>query len=198
MPRLRREYETPLILVVTSALLVLAVLGEWGVKTLSHRAVRESIEQQARAGGDVTEDQAAEKDFALAEVERFTDLVERPLFFQGRRPPVQVDAAKPDKPFDAQLHGVVDAPGGTLALLKEKDGKYHRLREKEMLLGWRLAAILSDRVRLERGAEKMELLLQKPKPKEAASGPAAGQGGGKPDKSRKIEPNPKTEKVVNE
>lgn len=197
MRRIPREYETPLFLAAASTLLVLVVAGEWGVKTLSHRAVRETIEQQARAGGDVTEDQAAEKDFALAEVERFTDLVERPLFFQGRRPPTQVDAAKPDKPFDAQLHGVVAAPGGTLALLKEKDGKYHRLREKEMLLGWRLAAIQPDRVRLERGAEKMELLLQKPKPKEA-SAPAAGQGGGKPDKSRKIEPNPKTEKVVNE
>lgn len=198
MPRIPREYETPLFLAVAGALLVLAVLGEWGFKTLSHRAVRESIELQARTGGDVAQDPAAEKDFALAEVERFADLVERPLFFQGRRPPVQVEAAKPDKPFDAQLHGVVAAPDGTLALLKEKDGKYHRLREKEMLLGWRLTGILPDRVRLERGAEKMELLLQKPKPKEASATPAAGQGNGKPDKPRKIEPNPKTEKTVNE
>lgn len=195
MLRLPREYETPLFLAAASALLVLAVLGEWSFKTLSHRAVRESIELRARAGSDVPQDQAAEKDFALAEVERFADLVERPLFFQGRRPPVQAEAAKPDKPFDAQLHGVVAAPDGTLALLKEKDGKYHRLREKEMLLGWRLTAILPDRVWLERGAEKMELLLQKPKPKESPPASSAGQGGAKP---RKIEPNPRTEQNVNE
>jgi hypothetical protein len=194
MFRIPREYETPLVLAVAGSLLALVVLGEWGAKTLSHRAVRESIEQDARAGGDAAQEEAAQKDFELAEMERFGDLVERPLFFQGRRPPVQVEAAKPDKPFDAQLHGVVAAPGGTLALLKEKDGKYHRLREKDMLLGWRLAAILPDRVRLERGAEKMELLLQKPKPKDSPVPPAAGQGGGKPDKARKAEPNPKSDR----
>lgn len=198
MPRIPREYETPLFLAVASTLLVLAVLGEWGIKALSHRAVREGIELQAHAGSDVAQDQAVEKDFALADLGHFADLVERPLFFQGRRPPVQVEVAKPDKPFDAQLHGVVAAPDGALALLKEKDGKYHRLREKEMLLGWRLTAILPDRVRLERGAEKMELLLQKPKPKESSSAPSAGQGGGKPDKPRKIEPNPKIDKNESE
>lgn len=198
MPRVPREYETPLFLAVAGVLLVLVVLGEWGVKTLSHRSVRESIELQARAGGDSAPNLAAEKDFALAEVERFADLVERPLFFQGRRPPVQAEGAKPDKPFDAQLHGVVATPDGALALLKEKDGKYHRLREKEMLLGWRLTAILPDRVRLERGDEKMELLLHKPKPKESSPAPSAGQGGGKADKSRKVEPNPKTQSGVNE
>lgn len=195
MPRIPREFETPLFLAVASALLALVVLGEWGVKTLSHRAVREDIDLQARAGSDAAQSQAAEKDFALAETELFADLVERPLFFQGRRPPVQPEAVKADKPFDAQLHGVVAAPDGTLALLKEKDGKHHRLREKEMLLGWKLTAILPDRVRLERGAEKMELLLQKPKPKESPAASSAGPGGGGP---RKIEPNPKTGQTVNE
>jgi hypothetical protein len=196
MIKIRREYEMPVLLGAGCALLTLVVLGEWRIKTWMHQSVRDAIELQAHNGSDtVAADQVEDKSFHLARVERFSALVKRPLFFQGRRIPVRSEAPKADKPFDAQLHGVVAAPGGALALLKDKDGKYHRLREKEMLFGWRLIAIFPDRVQLERGAEKIELLLQKPKPKEAAK--SAGQGGAA-DQSRKNETNPKTEKTENE
>lgn len=190
MPRIPRDYETPLFLAAASAVLLLVVAGEATVKALWHNSVRADVEIQARAENDEARDGDTDKDFSLVEAERFADLVERPLFFQGRRVPVQAEAAKADKPLDTVLHGVVTGPSGTFALLKEKDGKYHRLREKEMLHNWRLSAILQDRVRLERGVEKAELLLQKPKPKDSPAG-------GKADKPRKAEPNPKTEKTAN-
>lgn len=198
MSRIRREYETPVLLAMACALLALGVLGEWGVKTLSHRSVRAGIDLQARTGSESATDQAGHASFALAEVERFGDLVERPLFFQGRRAPVQTEAPKMDKPFDVQLHGVVAEPDSAFALLKEKDGAYHRLREKETLLGWRLTQIRPDRVELQRGDDKMELLLQKPKPKGSGVAKPGGQGSGAPDKPRKIDPIHKSEKTENE
>jgi hypothetical protein len=196
MIKIRREYEIPVLLGAGCALLTLVVLGEWRVKTLTHQSVRDAIEVQAHNGSDAAAaDQVEDKSFHLASLERFSALVERPLLFQGRRMPVRSEASKVDKPFDAQLHGVVVAPDSVLALLKDKDGKNYRLREKEMLLGWRLIAIFPDRVQMGRGVEKMELPLQKPKPKGAAK--SAGQGGAA-DQSRKNETNPKTEVTDNE
>lgn len=175
--RIPREYETPLLLGLACALLAVLVSAEWLWKTASQRSVQAKISGDA-GGAAVPEQNAMPKAFELPPLEHFSGIVERPLFIQGRRPlaPVEEGPVEPEKSFDAQLHGIVMAPDGSmLALLKNKAGRHYKLRVGEKLDGWELAEIAPDRVMMMRGESKRELLLQKPKPKEPAKAEAPAE-----------------------
>lgn len=173
--RIAREYETPMLLGLACALLALAVSAEWLWKTVGQRSVRADIVGEGGEGGGAAPSAStAPKSFALPPLERFNAIVERPLFIQGRRPVVaEGDApAEREKPFDAQLHGIVAGPDGVLVLLKDKAGRHYKLRQNDKMDGWVLAEIGKDSVVLMRGEAKVELPLQKPKPKVAAKAEA--------------------------
>lgn len=177
--RITREYETPMLLGLACALLAAAVSAEWLWKTAGQHFVRAAIvgEGDDGGGGAAPPENAARKSFNLPPLERFNAVVERPLFVQGRRPVVSEDdaTAELEKPFDAQLHGIVAGPDGVLVLLKDKAGHHHKLRLNEKADGWVLTEIGKDRVVLTRGEAKVELLLQKPKPKETAKAEAPAE-----------------------
>lgn len=167
--RIAREYETPLLLGCLTLLLALAVAGEWLWKSAAQRNLRAQLSSSGGTVG-VSSEGTESKTFELPPQEDFDAIVERPLFFQGRRPISAEDAvaATPDKPFDWQLHGIVKGPDGELILLKDKAGHHQKLQADEKLDGWELTEIADDRVVLVRGEARQTLLLQKPKPKIAA------------------------------
>lgn len=171
MVKIRREFEMPLALGAACLLLALLLAAEWGYKTAAHRAVRERID--ATTAPPESGDDAAANAYWLADAGHFEEIVQRPLFFQGRKVPVQAAAApEAEKPFEAALHGVISAPDGTvLVLLKSNDGRHHRLHPHDLYSGWELAEVNPDRVFFTRGSERKELILQKPKPKDKPAAP---------------------------
>ncbi len=108
---------------------------------------------------------------------------DRPLFFEGRRPPAEYvpDApkAKPSKPVGkirpprATLSGVVKVGDSTYVMLKGvgKEKGLVRTRVGEDVDGWKVESIQDDRVVLKNGEETHEIPLRSykavalPKPK---------------------------------
>lgn len=126
-------------------------------------------------------------------LEQFHSVKDRPLFFEGRRPPDEVvpdaPAAGPEKPArnvqppKATLSGVVKVGGTTYVMLNGvgKGKGLVRARVGEEVDGWKLESIQDDRVVLQNGAEKHEIHLRSykpvPLPKPKASRQAAeGKG----------------------
>jgi hypothetical protein len=68
-------------------------------------------------------------------------------------------------------------PNGELAILAEASGKNRRVRKGGTLGGWRLVDIRPDHATLQRGDERRDLPLMKPKPKKGSPpGGVPGQG----------------------
>lgn len=126
----------------------------------------------------------------------FTQMIERPLFSNTRRPPAVLDA--PTESLDAQklrevwrLSGVVLENSQQLAIFSQRQGDQRLQLEVGMILAdeWRLQRIERDRVWLGNDGTEVELLLREPQPQQAeektekpATAPAAGEKPGKPAK----------------
>lgn len=115
----------------------------------------------------------------MAPLTQYQDIVERPLFLEGRRPPepdapavvVQAPPVVEDTAFT--LVGVLITPEATQALLKvDETGKVHRIKVGEQLESWRLEAIAADSVILRRDTQTKSLQLIRNQKKPTA-GPTA-------------------------
>lgn len=117
------------------------------------------------------------QDFAVAPLDDYSDIVERPLFLEARRPPdpEQEEAVEPEEPAADEkqdvtflLQGVLMTSEGTMALLRvEQDNKVVRLRVGDKEGNWQLESIQPDSVSLRSGNEvvKVPLVRNKPSPK---------------------------------
>ncbi len=115
--------------------------------------------------------------FELPPLEEFSAFVDRPLFLEGRRPVAEAETLQTPKeedlaPLALSLMGVMLSPRGEWAILAEASGKNRRVKLGGSIAGWRLVALKPDHVTVQRGDEKRDLPLMKPRPK----GPAAGAG----------------------
>ncbi|WP_139556421.1 type II secretion system protein N [Methylotetracoccus oryzae] len=122
----------------------------------------------------------SEEAFELPSVEEFSDFVEKPLFVEGRKPPPedeqkQAAQAQDTTPLNLKLMGVMFSPSGEMAILAEASGKNRRIRKGGSISGWRLVDLKTDRVTLQRGDERQDLPLLKPKPKTATAAPPPGR-----------------------
>ena len=121
--------------------------------------------------------------------EQFQSVKNRPLFFEGRRPPAEyvpdAPAVKPAGPAAkvppprASLSGVVKVGDTTYVMLQGvgKEKGLVRTRVGEDVDGWKLESIHDDRVVLKNGEEKHESHLRSykpvPLPRPKAAKPAA-------------------------
>jgi len=133
-------------------------------------------------------------------IEQFHSVKDRPLFFEGRRPPAEyvpdAPAAKPVRPAanvrppNATLSGVIKVGDTTYVLLQGvgKEKGLVRTRVGEDVDGWKVESIQDDRVVLKNGAEQHEIHLRSykpvPLPKPAAANKAAQQNKNKNTKDR--------------
>lgn len=136
---------------------------------------------QAVLDKTVQSDYQAEPMPALSPPGQFNDgsneVVERPLFIEGRKPlpeqavegPETLDNGQLD---DWQLIGIYNKNNRKLALFrKQNEAKtFLKLNETQMITGWLLKQILSDRVILQQGAQQKSIMLRKPR---VAAPPAA-------------------------
>lgn len=100
----------------------------------------------------------------------FQAIVERPLFDPSRRhniplPPAPMPLASASapqsavRPFAATLVGVVAGQGQAIIVLRAHDGEVLRLGEGEVIEGWRIVAIHTRSIELERDGVRQNLRL---------------------------------------
>jgi len=114
---------------------------------------------------------SATLDVGLMPLDRYTEIIQRPLFSQTRRPPVEEEAAaaegessaqpaKPAQPPPFVLTGVIIAPDKREALLREAKGKkVSRIQQGAQIRGWQLEVVSPEAVVLRRAGDTQELKL---------------------------------------
>jgi len=130
---------------------------------------------------------------------RYAEIVERPVFIDARRPEEDEPTAppapppEPDQPLD--LIGVLRIPGAAVALLRptEPNAKVLRVAQGEMVEGWRLQSVGTDRVVLRKNGEVRELALLRPStpPRPTAPGNVVSPGRPSPVLTPKPRPRPR-------
>ncbi len=111
-------------------------------------------------------------DFVLAPLDDFVETANRPLFMPTRRPPDpdQVEPVQPAQkslPIKVIITGVIISDEARFALVqRERSGEVLRLAPGDEIDGWKVDAVLSDRVVFRRGEEVVESELRdRAKPK---------------------------------
>jgi hypothetical protein len=92
--------------------------------------------------------------------DRFSVIVERPLFSPVRRPNTEELAAEPAPALDFTLSGIVISSGEPFALLKPSAGDgVMRVKEGDDVTGWTVARIEPDRIVVRQRSMEQELFL---------------------------------------
>ncbi len=101
------------------------------------------------------------QDFTLAPLQAYLEVLERPLFAPGRRPPVQAGpAVTPEQPLGLALSGTVVSDQGRFALVRSTEGgAIWRLQIGDEVSGWTLVAVEADRVTFRRQGDERQLTM---------------------------------------
>ncbi len=125
----------------------------------------------ARGGGETPALAAlpAQPSYAMAPVEDFSEILDRPLFSPTRRPPAQgvVSVEAPEPELQVTLVGVIISSEEQIAIVRLKDAdRFARLSVGDSLQGWILDSIEPSRVTFRRGdlEEHIELTYDVPPP----------------------------------
>lgn len=126
----------------------------------------------------------------------FNELVERPLFIEGRKPIVEtpVDDSKPlesGQIDDWLLIGIFEKNKQPMALFTKKDEakKFMKIGSQQNISGWLLKEIQSDRVILQQADQQKMVLLRKPRVA-TNKPPVPGKSGAHPQSPRPGKPIP--------
>jgi hypothetical protein len=111
----------------------------------------------------------AQPNFAMAPVENFSSILDRPLFSPTRRPPAEgaVATAASEPELQVTLVGVIISSEEQIALVRLKDAtRFARLSVGDSFQGWTLDSIEPSRITFRRGdlEEHIELTYDVPPP----------------------------------
>lgn len=156
--------------VLVSGLLSLVLAGEWGYGQIAEHRLQESF--KLNEDDDVAGEELPTIDTLDSSAETYSELVERPLFIQGRKPIVEANPADKAQAVetgqidDWLLIGVFNKDHRQMALFAKKNEakKYLKLGSEQTISGWQIKEIKSDRVVLLQGGQEKSVLLRKPRP----------------------------------
>ncbi len=167
---LSRAHIVSLILAGLCVLFGVVVLLEWS--GLESQLGKRQNEIASPVESELSFEKISEADFELPVIDSYTDLVERPLFVEGRRPLEEPpdDALQQTNKYQgaklkAKLMGIYSGSDGMTALILNAEGKYVRVKKQDSVDGWQVEALSPNRVTLKQGVETQDLKLHKPKPK---------------------------------
>ncbi len=110
-------------------------------------------------------------------IEDYVDMVERPIFFKGRRPVEPTDESseqvnRVNEKIDFSLIGIINTPRGEYALFlnpraKPGEGRFSRFKKGEDMNGRMIKEIKPDRVIISSDGNDEEIPLAKPRPKQS-------------------------------
>ena len=153
---------TPILL--TACILFGIVLAvEWYALSRQHEVENTSDAQPAAtAAAELTRSVYAAPDF-----EAFSEILERPLFTEGRTPPpeptAEQAAASPKKltPLSMRLEGIALTPLARIAVVRDTtNNKLFRLAEGATHQGWVVESVHATSATLKRGEQTRELILE--------------------------------------
>ena len=111
----------------------------------------------------------------------FNELVERPLFIEGRRPIVEATAEATQNADNAQIDdweliGIYTKGQKSTVLFAKKNEtrKFLKIGVDQMVSGWLLKDIQADRVVVQQAAQMKTVMLRKPRP-DIKPAPTAGK-----------------------
>jgi len=151
-------------------LLSLLLLIEWLVTESS-----EQLEANSNAGAQqqLALTELPKLEIEIKPLESYTQMVESPLFIEGRKPIVEdlTTASNNEEGVeikDLVLQGIYSVKGEMLVLFNKKgaERKYLKKSAGQDVNGWLLQEIKADRVVLERDGKQQTVMLRKPKPKQ--------------------------------
>ena len=112
------------------------------------------------------------KPFEVPPLDQYSEIVERPLFLETRRPPPpeipDVAVEEEEQPVEEQvftLLGVMVTPDSKMALVEvDESGNVARLKVGDEVEGWELDSVSADNVVLRKGESVKNLPLVRNKP----------------------------------
>ena len=175
MKQLKWEYTLTLIFITCSVLIIILTLVQAHYSADYRQQLLQEIDNVQSSG--FTLQAVPSTKFKENELGDFQEMLERPLFFDGRRPFVKqedesaetvVEEVKPPEEISMTLIGIVNAPAGVYALFnnqKAKAGepKFQRLKQGQQINGWEIKDIKPDRVIISANKNSDEILLAKPR-----------------------------------
>lgn len=153
------------LLLICCAVLAVIVVGEWVYANYSYQSLLTSIEDIDEAADEI--ETMPEIKLAEKSQESYSAMVNRPLFTEGRKPVDDADDATPVQEFTGKIEliltGLVETPEGITAMLQDNNKKHYRAKQGEEAQGWEVTKIEADKVIVEQGSNRKELMLRKPK-----------------------------------
>lgn len=180
MKQLKWEYMLTLVFVVCSVLIFILMVLVASYNDSHREQLLQEIENVQSSGFSLQEVPSTQ--FKEHAINDFHEMVERPLFFVGRKPIVLEDAdadadaaeetvvveVKPAEDISMALIGIINTPAGVYALFhdpkaKSDEPKFKRLKQNQDINGWTIKEIKHDRVIISADKNTDEILLAKPR-----------------------------------
>jgi hypothetical protein len=154
------------LLLVCCLVLAAIVLGEWLYANYSYQNLLTSIEDIDEVADEI--ETMPEIKLAEKPQESYSAMVNRPLFTEGRKPVDETEENNTVQAFTGNIEliltGLVETPEGITAMLQDKkNNKHYRAKQGEEAQGWEVTKIETDKVIVEQGSNRKELILRKPK-----------------------------------
>lgn len=183
MRQLSWEYKMALVFLAISLILGVLLGVEWWYGRQFRESIMRDIFKVSLSGFEM--EAIPEYPFLLQPVESYAQFIDRPIFFESRKPVPKVTeqpaatptpAPEPPKPppeFNLVLSGVLNTPNGIQAIFLNPQATSYAEKHKklskgdEVIPGWKLIAIKSDKVVVQADIDKQtkDILLLKAKNK---------------------------------
>ncbi|WP_157200611.1 hypothetical protein [Methylomonas lenta] len=119
---------------------------------------------------DYQADELPQLSLSKQSAESFINIVERPLFIEGRKPLPEIvetssEASTNDQLDDWSLIGIYTKNKRQVALFRKQNEarKFLKLNEDQTISGWQLKQIQADRVVLQQGGQEKSVMLRNPR-----------------------------------
>ena len=146
---------------LTAALLGAICLGLAALLYHEFNALETSANPEEPAAARMVQPLSQEKTFAMAPIEKFSAIIDRPIFSPSRRPATkQPGSEEQQQRSNLALFGIAISAGEQIALVGVERGTgLIRMKKGEAFSGWVLVDIEGNRVLLRKGSvdEALEL-----------------------------------------
>lgn len=150
-------------------LLSVTLLAEWSYSQFTARQLQTMLSPRAQADFQAEELPSIADDKGSAE--SYSEIVDRPVFIEGRRPVVEASAAANTQNQDLgqiedwELIGVYNKDKRPTALFRKRNEakKFMKISEEQSISGWQLKQIQADHVVLLQAGQEKSVVLRKPR-----------------------------------
>lgn len=181
MPEFLRKYQPHLVLLGINLLLLAVLAAEWKFADLAHGRFEQSL--QDKPSPQKLFGEFPNFHYELGGEDTYLDIVNHPLFLEGRLPVANDGGSDTPKPgvdktnadLQLSLSGVVMTPDSLLALLNDKAGKSYRAKKGEAVQGWEVEEVANDKIVISNGTEQRTIFLRDFKAKGNPYSPAGAR-----------------------